>query len=53
MNMQRTAKDYIKIKDLALKKKISAIGKWFDEKLKKHTSKSSENIEIVLLLTIG
>jgi hypothetical protein len=29
-------------------KRISAIGKWFDEKLKKHTSKSSENIEIVL-----
>ena len=29
------AKDYIKIKDLALKeKRITAIGKWFDEKIK-------------------
>jgi peptidyl-prolyl cis-trans isomerase SurA len=29
------AKDYIKIKDLALKsKRINAIGKWFDEKIK-------------------
>ena len=29
------AKDYIKIKDLALKsKRIAAIGKWFDEKIK-------------------
>jgi peptidyl-prolyl cis-trans isomerase SurA len=46
------AKDYIKIKDLAFKsKRISAIGKWF--KIKENTSKSSENIEIVLYLTIG
>jgi peptidyl-prolyl cis-trans isomerase SurA len=29
------ARDYIKIKDLALKsKRITAIGKWFDEKIK-------------------
>ena len=29
------AKDYIKIKDLALKEKqIKAVGKWFDEKIK-------------------
>lgn len=42
------AKDYIKIKDLALKEKqIKAIAKWTDEKSKKPISKSTENTEIV------
>jgi peptidyl-prolyl cis-trans isomerase SurA len=53
MNMQRTAKDYIKIKELALKKKISAIGKWFDEKIKETYIKIIGEYRDCALLTIG